>query len=137
MRTINELDGGKALDMLAKRTVAAASALCLITLPKYNLENFFEGGRAMERFWLAATNLNIAVHPVISPLYIFPRVVHGKGDGLTEQNINELKYLRQKFISITGIEDNRAEVFLAKIAIADEPVLKSFRLPIEKTLFID
>ena len=64
-------------------------------------------------------------------------MVHARGDGLTEQNINELKCLRGKFISITGIEDNQAEVFLAKVAIADEPVLKSFRLPIEKTLFID
>lgn len=135
--TINELGGGKALDMLAKRNIAAASALCLITLPKYNLGNFFEGGRAMERFWLAATNLNIAVHPVISPLYIFPRMVYGNGEGLTEQNIKELRHLREKFISITGIENNQAEVFLAKVAIADEPVLKSFRLPLEKTLIIE
>jgi len=137
VRTINELEGGKALDMLAKRTVSAASALCLITLPKYDLENFFEGGRAMERFWLAATNLNIAVHPVISPLYIFPRIVHGNGEGLTEQNIDELKGLREKFISITGVNDDLAEVFLAKVAIADEPLLKSFRLPLEKTLIIE
>jgi hypothetical protein len=135
--TINELGGGKALDMLAKRNIAAASALCLITLPKYNLGNFFEGGRAMERFWLAATNLNIAVHPVISPLYIFPRMVYGKGNGLTEQNIKELQHLREKFIAITGIENNQAEVFLAKVAIADEPALKSFRLPLEQTLIIE
>ncbi len=91
----------------------------------------------MERFWLAATNLNIAVHPVISPLYIFPRMVYGKGEGLNEQNIKELHHLRGKFIAITGIEHDQAEVFLAKVAIAEEPVLKSFRLPIEKTLILE
>lgn len=137
VRTINELGGGKALDMLAKRTIASASALCLITLPKNNLENFFEGGRAMERFWLVATNLGIAVHPVISPLYIFPRVFWGNGEGLTADNIEELKKLRQKFIGITGIENGLAEVFLAKIAIAPEPDLKSHRLPVEKTLIFE
>lgn len=135
--TINELGGGKAFDMLAKRNIAAASALCLITLPKYNLGNFFEGGRAMERFWLAATNLNIAVHPVISPLYIFPRMVYGNGEGLSEQNIKELQHLREKFIAIAGIEYDQAEVFLTKVAIAEEPVLKSLRLPIEKTLILE
>lgn len=137
VRTIDELGGGKALDMLAARTLAAASALCLITLPKYNYEGFFDGGRAMERLWLGATNLNIAVHPVISPLYIFPRMVHGNGEGLTEKNINELKVLREEFKAITGISDNQAEVFLAKVAIADEPLIKSFRLPLEQTLVIE
>ncbi len=137
VRTINELGGGKALDMLAKRTIASASALCLITLPKHNLEDFFEGGRAMERFWLGATNLGIAVHPVISPLYIFPRVFVGNGEGLTPDNVEELRALREKFIAITGMEDGLAEVFLAKIAIAPEPELKSHRLPVEKTLIFD
>jgi hypothetical protein len=137
VRTINELGGGKALDMLAKRTIASASALCLITLPKHSLESFFEGGRAMERFWLGATNKGVAVHPVISPLYIFPRVFVGNGEGLTADNVEELKTLREKFIAITGIEDGLAEVFLAKVAIAPEPELKSHRLPVEKTLIFE
>jgi molybdopterin/thiamine biosynthesis adenylyltransferase/nitroreductase len=134
--TINDLGGGKALDMLAKRTVSTASALCLITLPKNNLESFFEGGRAMERFWMAATNLGLAIHPLISPLYLFPRVVYGNGEGLDPKFVPMLKDLRKKFCDITDISDDRAEVFLAKIAIAPEPELKSFRLPLEKTLTI-
>jgi len=134
VRTINELGGGKALDMLAKRTIAAASALCLVTMPAYNPENFFNGGRAMERLWLGATNLNIAVHPLISPLYIFPRVVYGNGAGLTDQNVAELKELIKKFKAITGMHDSRAGVFLAKVAIAEEPAIKSLRLPVEQIL---
>ncbi|HZY35978.1 MAG TPA: Rv1355c family protein [Mucilaginibacter sp.] len=137
IRTINDLGGGKALDMLAKRTVSAASALCLITLPKYNLESFFEGGRSMERLWLAATNLGLAIHPLISPLYLFPRVVYGNGEGLDPKFVPVLRDLRKKFCEIAGISDDRAEVFLAKIAVAPEPQLKSFRLPLEKTLIIE
>ncbi|MBS1529578.1 MAG: Rv1355c family protein [Bacteroidetes bacterium] len=134
---INELGGGKALDMLAKRTVSAASALCLITLPKHELKSFFEGGRSMERFWLAATNLGLAIHPLISPLYLFPRVVYGNGEGLDPKFVPILRDLREKFCDITGISDDRAEVFMAKIAVAPEPVLKSHRLPLEKTLIIE
>jgi molybdopterin/thiamine biosynthesis adenylyltransferase len=135
--TINDLGGGKALDMLAKRTVSAASALCLLTLPKYELKSFFEGGRAMERFWLAATELGLAVHPLISPLYLFPRVVYGNGEGIDPKFVPVLRDLRKKFCELTNMGDNRAEVFLAKIAIAPEPDLKSFRLPLEKTLIIE
>jgi len=137
VKAINDLEGGKALDTLSKRSLTTASALCLITLPKYNHENFFKGGQAMERLWLGATNIGIAVHPVISPLYIFPRITHAEGEGLTQRNIDELKVLREKFKSITGVKDEQAEVFLAKIAIADEPQLKSLRLPLEQTLILE
>jgi len=135
--TINDLGGGKALDMLAKRTVSAASALCLLTLPKYELKSFFEGGRAMERLWLTATDLGLAVHPLISPLYLFPRIVYGNGEGIDPKFVPVLRDLRKKFIALTDMGDDRAEVFLAKIAIAPEPELKSFRLPLEKTLIIE
>jgi molybdopterin/thiamine biosynthesis adenylyltransferase/nitroreductase len=137
VRTLKELDGGHALDVLAKRTVANASALCMVTLPEYNLKNFFEGGRAMERFWLAATNFNISVHPLISPFYLFPRITHSNGEGLDRKSILELTKLREEFLTLTKIDDNRAEIFLTKIAIAPEPLLKTQRLPIEKVLTIE
>jgi molybdopterin/thiamine biosynthesis adenylyltransferase/nitroreductase len=136
IKTISDFGGGKALDMLAKRTVSAASALCLITLPKHDLKSFFDGGRAMERLWLAATGLGLAIHPLISPLYIFPRIVYGNGEGIDPKFVPQLKELRKKFCAVTGVGDNDAEVFLAKIAIAPEPELKSFRLPLEDRLIV-
>ncbi|WP_276348441.1 Rv1355c family protein [Daejeonella sp. JGW-45] len=137
INAVKELGGGNALGMLAMRTVSTASALCLISLPGYSLKNFFEGGRSMERFWLEATNLNLAIHPLISPLYLFSRILHGNGEGLEEANIRELSMLRERFNKITGSGNNDAEVFLAKIAIAEEPVLKAHRLALEDILVFD
>lgn len=134
--TIKELGGGRAFDTLAKRTIDSASALAMITLPEYNLKNFFDGGRSMERFWLAATNMDIAVHPLISPFYLFPRIMHSEGEGLDEKSITELKSLRKEFENLTKIGDNQAEVFLTKIAIASAPTIKTHRLPIEDVLVI-
>jgi hypothetical protein len=109
----------------------------VLTLPKYELKSFFEGGRAMERFWLAATDLGLAVHPLISPLYLFPRIVYGNGEGIDPKFVPALRDLRKKFCQLTDMGDDRAEVFLAKVAVAPEPELKSFRLPLEKTLVIE
>lgn len=134
---VKQFGGGNALGMLAMRTVSTASALCMISIPGYELKNFFEGGRSMERFWLEATNLNLAIHPVISPLYLFSRILHGDGDGLDEKNIKELQYLREAFNKIAGTGNNDAEVFLTKIAIAKEPVLKAHRLPVKDILNFD
>ena len=129
------IEAGKAFDALANKTMEGASALCLITLPEFNLHNFFEGGRAMERFWLKATQLNIAVHPLISPLFLFSRILHGNGAGLDANDIKELKDLRKEFKTLTTLGENNAEVFLAKISVADHPEVRALRLPIEKTLF--
>jgi len=133
--TINQLEGGYGFDSLAKRIVKTASALCMITLSGYNHQNFFEGGRAMERFWLEATGLNLAVHPVISPFYLFSRVLHGSGAGLSDRTIRELSILRKDFEEITRLGDNDAEVFFTKIAIAPEPLIKAYRLPLKEVLF--
>jgi molybdopterin/thiamine biosynthesis adenylyltransferase len=135
--TINKLEGGYGFDSLSKKIVKTASALCMITLPEYNLKNFFEGGRAMERFWLEATNLNLAVHPVISPFYLFSRILQGNGEGLNPKTIKELTGLRKKFDEIAQLGNNRAEVFFTKIAVAEEPVLKAYRLPLNQVLVLD
>ena len=137
IEAVKEIGGGNALGMLAMRTVSTASALCLISVPGYNLKNFFEGGRAMERFWLEATNLKLAIHPLISPLYLFSRILHGNGEGLNENEVEKLRILREQFNKITHSTDDNSEIFLAKIAVADEPELKAHRLPISDILVIE
>lgn len=137
IHAVKELGGGNALGMLAVRTVSTASALCMISLPGYELKNFFEGGRSMERFWLEATNLNLAIHPVISPLYLFSRILHGNGEGLDEKNRKELQFLREAFNKIAKTGNTDAEVFLTKIAIAEVPVLKAHRLPVKDILVFE
>lgn len=137
IKSVKEFGGGRAIDMLAFRTISTASAICLISLPKYELKNFFEGGRSMERFWLAATNLNLSIYPIISPLYLFPRVLHGNNEGLDNESSKEIEIIRALFASITKLKDNNAEVFLAKIGTADEPLLKSYRIPVNEILIIE
>ncbi|WP_411273550.1 Rv1355c family protein [Daejeonella sp.] len=136
INAVKGFGGGNALGMLAMRTVSTASALCMISLPGYSLNSFFEGGRSMERFWLEATNLNLAIHPLISPLYLFSRILHGNGEGLEGKNIAELQFLREQFNKITQSTSDNSEIFLAKIAIASEPSLKAHRLPLEDILVI-
>jgi hypothetical protein len=81
--------------------------------------------------------MNLAIHPLISPLYLFSRILHGNGEGLEEKNIRELHLLREQFNKITQSTNNDAEVFLAKISISPEPALKAHRLLLEDILVVD
>ena len=136
IETLSEIGGGDALLAGTINLVDKASAIGIITLPEYSKENFFKGGIAMERLWLHADKLGYAIHPLISPFYLFPRIIHSNGEGLNEKEITLLKTQRAQFLSILPIPNSTAEVFMFKIAKADPPLVRSLRLSLEETFFV-
>lgn len=134
-KTLKEIEGGTALIEAAAKTTATTSCMAIITLPRYNRENFFLGGISLQRLWLQAEKMDLAVHPLISPFYLFPRILHGQGAGLDASEIRRLESVRQKFLSILPLESDLAEVFICKIAKAEKPTISTYRLPLTETLF--
>lgn len=135
-QTLKSVQGGGALVDAALRSVSTASALGMITMPKYSYKDFFLGGMAMQRLWLRAEQLHFAIHPLISPFYLFPRITKGKNAGLDGPEASRLRALRKKFMELVPFGEDVAEVFLFKIAQAEKPGIKSYRLPLSETLFI-
>ena len=90
----------------------------------------------MERLWLMATRLGYAVHPLISPFYLFPRITRGNGAGLDACEMKKLEQLRDEFKQVVTLDDDDAEIFIFKIAIAEEPHIKTLRLPVHETLYV-
>ena len=88
-------------------------------------------GRAIERVWIFANLEGISVHPMLSPVFFFNRLIHGKGAEMDDNTISELKGLREEFIKIFPLqaEDKGAysEVFLMKLSIVDDIGIKSLR----------
>ncbi|MDQ6480755.1 Rv1355c family protein [Dyadobacter sp. LHD-138] len=136
VQVLKSIDGGKALIDVSRKVIESASALGIITLPDYNPKNFFEGGISLERLWLKAEMLGYAIHPLISPFYLFPRVLHGSNEGLDDDEGSKLLALRQNFLNVIPLRNNMAEVFLFKIAKAEKPVVKSLRLPFNETFHV-
>jgi hypothetical protein len=135
-QTLKGVQGGGALVDAALKSVSTASALGMITMPKYSYKDFFLGGMAMQRLWLRAEQLQFAIHPLISPFYLFPRITKGENAGLDGPEASRLRTLRKKFMELVPFEEDVAEVFLFKIAQAEKPGIKSYRLPLSETLFI-
>jgi len=134
---IKSIKGGRLLEAATMRSIACASAIGLITMPKIDPEQYILGGRSYERLWLASEKLGLALHPVISPLYFFPRINGGKDTGISQDELAELKILRERFIKLFNVPDGLAEVFLFKLSYAERPKIKSLRIPFEKVLFTD
>lgn len=131
---LEAIDGGKALIHSAMYLASTASGFGIITLPGSSRADYINGGRAMERLWLAATGCGLAMYPLISPFYLFPRIIMGSGEGLSEKDIQHLHTLIDNFHNITAISSHETGMYLYKIGKADSPAIRSLRIPVQEVL---
>lgn len=135
-KVLKSINGANALIEVSRSLMKTASGLGIITLPKYTYENFFLGGVSLERVWLKAEMLGYAVYPLISPFYLFPRVLHGNDAGLDKIESDTVLGLREQFLKTVPLKDDLAEVFIFKLGKAEKPLVKSLRLPLSETFFV-
>ena len=126
---------GKGFEKITGKAIDAATAIGLITMPKRDPMNYLNGGRSVQRMWLEATKNQLSIHPITGPLFLFPRLTIGKGEGMTEAMIDELPVLRKKFTKIFDLDKDKGEVFLFRVCIAGEPEKRSLRKHIDDILF--
>ncbi len=124
--------GGKALEKIAIKAIDSASAIGLITMPKFTSTDYLIGGRAVERLWLTTADIDVSMQPMLAATLHFARIKYGNGEGLPHFMKEEFSQLHQRFLKIFPEAETRAEVFLFRLSIADLPTVKSYRYPIEK-----
>jgi molybdopterin/thiamine biosynthesis adenylyltransferase len=129
--------GGRALEKMARRSIAAASGVALIAMPGHRPLDYFRGGRSMQRAWLTATRLHIAFQPVTSLVYLFARLVRGNGVDLPDETVDELRALRGRYCQLFAVDDQVREVLLFRLSPAEAPSARSLRRPVNEVLRFD
>ncbi len=126
-------DKGTAFRKFSEKTMKSASGALLMAIPEFDHKNLINAGRDVYRVWISANMAGISVHPMLSPVFFFSRLVVGKGKRIPNRFIEHLKELRENFLNIFPLnEDNEreySEVFLMKLAIADDMGVKALRKP--------
>jgi molybdopterin/thiamine biosynthesis adenylyltransferase len=132
---------GNAFKKMSVKSVKSASAMVLFTIPKFSASNLLEAGRAIQRAWIMANQKQVTVHPMLSPVFFFNRLIHGNGIELTNDTYENLANLRQRFLKIFPLEANTEsehEIFLMKVAVAsDIETVKSLRKDKSELFFTD
>lgn len=132
IKLLSDWGKGDAFRRYSNKTMKAASGVLLFAVPEFNHENLVNTGRAVQRAWLYANAQNVTVHPMLSPVFFFSRMVVGKGVELPDSAKEELKELRESFLKIFPLnnKDEReySEVFLMKLAKTDSVGVKSLRM---------
>lgn len=131
---LNDWNLGRATEKIQRKSITASSAVGLLTMPKFDCNNFYEGGRAFQRIWLQANQDNICVHPASLSTLIFNTFNYGDKSSFPERMRNEIAEMRKKFENLFSIKEPLGEVILFRFFIGDAPKSKSVRYPIDQVL---
>ncbi len=134
MDLVGRLGGGRALERPARKAIAAASAVGLVSVHGRTREAYFAGGRAMQRVWLQATALGLAFQPMAPLTYLFARLELGGGEGLSAAELVALGELRGRFSAVFPDAANRGEPMLFRLARAPPPTARALRRPVGDVL---
>lgn len=129
---LREWNGGQALEYTARSNMMNATAIGYITMPGSRREDMIKGGLAMERMWLLATKHELAIQPIMTPLYFFAN----QSNEIPEQIKAELIELKAAFDQVLHHDNERNGVFLFKIGATGKAMPQSARKPIEDVLSI-
>jgi hypothetical protein len=131
-RLLRRWKRGRALEKLSRKAICAAPAVGLVTAPGATGHDYFVAGRAIQRGWLTASKLDLAVQPHTAALYLFARAFGGGGADFDADTIRELSELKARFDAAVGVHPNA--VFLFRIFPACEPPGRSLRRPVRLTI---
>jgi molybdopterin/thiamine biosynthesis adenylyltransferase len=120
---------GHALGDATRNGVASASALAVVTVPDSTPAAYVSGGQAVERVWLAATGLGLAIQPV-SPAFIFALDDGDRAGLVGEARSAELADLDGRFRATVGLGDDERLCIAARLFRAPAPSFRSIRFPL-------
>jgi nitroreductase len=127
---------GNGFGKLSKKAIDSASALGMITMPKLDADNFFEGGRAVQRLWLAATEKGIAFQPMSIHTFLFAKLEGNNFDDIEEIKL-ELRNQYDNLIKATNMRPNQKNVFFFRLSKVKRPQIKALRRNIQDVLMYE
>ncbi|MDG4860525.1 Rv1355c family protein [Streptomyces sp. T-3] len=124
---LQRIGGGAAFEDGARKLVAASSAVGCLTIPGVTPDAYLHGGRVLQRLWLTAASLGVALQPLSVLPYLFARVERGGGAGLDPAQTVTLRDLRGRFDRVIPRRPGEAEVLLFRLSYAPPPTALSLR----------
>ena len=107
---------------------AKSGTLGAIIMNGNSSEDFVRAGRAVERVWLVAAKLGLAVHPCTGVLYFNEQVKDGGGANFSNEHLALIDASYKDIISVFGA-DGKTIPMLWRIGCADAPTARSMRMP--------
>ncbi len=124
--------GGKGFEGISAPAIRMSSAAALVSITDYNKLGRLNGGRAMERLWMAANAEGLSVHPISAAIFL-TQVLPLNIPAFRDHERAELEQIRDDFNSLWGLT-GRHPLFLVRLTPGSEPSARSLRLDLQDLL---
>jgi nitroreductase len=111
-----------------------SSGVGLVTVGGSSPGCALRGGRAVERLWLEATRMGLAVQPVTALVYLFELLDGSAASIFSGRERDELRGLRARFDALFAAANGGTRLMLFRIGAAAAPSARSPRRPLEAVL---
>lgn len=128
---IKKWKGGGAFKKLTKKSVDSSGAVGILSMSGNSLTDYFNGGRILERIWLTANLNGLAFQPISASLFLYTRLIQGKGENISEEGQKKLWDLRPRFNETFKIKEGNGDILIFRLTKANTPEVKSLRRPLE------
>ncbi|MCC6721123.1 MAG: Rv1355c family protein [Bacteroidia bacterium] len=128
---VNEWGGGNAFKKLTKKSIDSAGAVGILSMDGHALEDYFNGGRVLQRVWITSNLRGLAFQPTSSSVFVYARLIQGKGDNISAEGQKKLWALRPKFEEIFKIKPGSGDILIFRLTKAEVPTIKTLRRPLE------
>ncbi len=105
----------------------AAHFILVSRQPVEHIDDYLDGGRATQRFWLTATKLGLQFQPELTPLIFSRYVAESKtftGEQAAQRNAVHLKH---QFEKLAGADTLGGAVFMGRVGFGNAPAARSLR----------
>ena len=136
VKFLQQINGGNAFKRITIQQFTTSAAIGLITMPK-NEENYLlHGGMAAQKMWLAATGLNLQIHPINVPIVFFYKNTVENSLAISVQAKEELKTAEQNFKKIFGVLAIDEPLFMFRVFKNSPSPKRTIRKSTDKILSI-
>ncbi len=127
---------GQSLGRPTKLAIESSSALAAIVVPRADPTWYVRAGSAMERFWLSAEHLGLAVQPIV-PLTLYATSEDDLLELGGERHLDEMVRLADRLREFWDLADGETAVMVVRVFHSSAPSVRSSRLSLDEVLSRD
>jgi nitroreductase len=133
---LEKIDGGNAFKQLTTKQFISSGAIGLITSTHHNATDLLRGGMAIQKMWLAATELNLQIHPINVPLVFFHKNTKENSLPISSKSKKELKEAEKRLKKIFGVLEAQNPIFMFRVFESSDSPKRTIRKSTDKILSI-
>lgn len=121
------------MDLLPGLACAAHYAILARRAP-VGIDDYVAAGRAMQRFWLTLTSLDLVMQPEVTPVIFARYARQRRGFSKTPGMAGRADDVRRRLVSLLGAQQEPRVVFMGRLGEGPAPVARSIRRPLDELL---